>query len=127
MTRTAITAHGNRPVSRRGDSLKHLRHREHPFGVSACAVLSHGPALREPPQHGKRAVRNEFLERRVAGRHSFFLHNGRSYFGRRERPRCCSKGVLRKPGQLIVGKVSCPTVGPLWRDGIGVCCPAKIT
>jgi hypothetical protein len=81
-----ITAHGNRPVSRRGDSLKHLRHRGRPLGVAACAVLYHGPAFREPPQHGKHPLRDDFLERCIAGRHSLCLHDGGSYFGRPERP-----------------------------------------
>jgi hypothetical protein len=81
MTRTAITAHGNRPVSRRGDSLEPLRYREPPFDVPACAVLYRSPALRKTSQHGKRSIHDDFLEGRIAGRHSLRLHDGGSYFG----------------------------------------------
>jgi hypothetical protein len=57
------------------------------LGVAACAVLYHDPALRETSQYRQRPVRDDFLERRIAGRHSLRLHDGDGYFGRRERPR----------------------------------------
>jgi len=31
------------------------------------------------------------------------------------------QGLLRKPGQLIVSEIPGPAIGPLWRDGIGIC------
>ena len=58
-----------------------------PSGIAACAVLYHCSPFREAPQHGKRPRRDDPLERRIIGRHSLRLHNGGSYFGRRERPR----------------------------------------
>jgi hypothetical protein len=70
-------------------------------------------------------LRNEFLERRIAGRHSLCPHNGGSYFGRSERSWRGPQGVLRKPGQLIVGKISGAPISPLWRDGIGICARRK--
>jgi hypothetical protein len=37
--------------------------------------------LREPAEHSKRPIRNEFLERRIAWRHFLRLHDGGGYFG----------------------------------------------
>ena len=88
-------------------------------------MLYHGPALRKTPQHGQRPVRDDLLERRIAGGHSLRLHDGDGYSGRRERPRCCPQDVLRKPGQFIVSKISCPAIGPLGRDGIRICARRK--
>jgi len=88
MTRTTITAHGNRPVFFGGAIRVRgtLIYCHRPFGVSACAVLYRRAALRETPKHGKRPRRDDFLERRIAGRHALRLHDGGGYFGRRKRP-----------------------------------------
>ena len=61
------------------------------------------PRFSETPQHGKCTRRDDFLERYIVGRHSLCLHNGASYFRRRERPRGYPQSVLRKPGQFIMG------------------------
>ena len=82
--------------------------------------FNHGPTLRKTPQHRQRPVRDDLLERRIAGRHALRLHDGDGYSDRRERPRCCPQGVLRKPGQLIVSKIPCPAIDPFGRDGVGI-------
>jgi hypothetical protein len=57
-----------------------------PLSVPAGPGLRDCPSLRETPQHSKRSHRDDFLKRRIVGRHFFRLHDGGSYFGRRERP-----------------------------------------
>lgn len=90
------------------------------MSVPAGSGLHHRPALRKPPQHSKHSLRDDSLECRVVGRNSFLLHDGGGYFGRSERPWSYPQGVLRKPGQFIVGKVARAPVRPLRRDCIGV-------
>jgi hypothetical protein len=88
-------------------------------------MLYNGPALRETPKHGKRTLRDDSLERRIIAGHPLCLHDGGGYFGGRERPRCGSQSILRKPGQFIVSKIPCPAIDPFGRDGIGICARRK--
>jgi hypothetical protein len=94
------------------------------LGVAACAVLYHGPALTQPPKHGKRPVHDDFLKLRIAGRHSLRLHYGGRYFGRRERPWCGSQSILRKPGQLIASENTGCGDKTAWAE---VECPCRCT
>jgi hypothetical protein len=72
-----------------------------------------------------RPRRDDFLERHITGRHSLGLHNDTSYFSRCVRSWSGPQSALRKPGQLIVGKIPGPAIGPLGRDSIGVCAGRK--
>jgi hypothetical protein len=46
-----------------------------PLSVATRPGLRHRPALRETPQHSKHPLRDDFLERRIGGRHSLRLHD----------------------------------------------------
>jgi hypothetical protein len=98
-----------------------IRYCYHPFGIPASPGFHRCPSLRKPPQHSKHSRRDDFLERRIVGRHFLRPHDGGSYLSRRERPWRRSQSILRKPGKLIMSEVPRAPVGPLWRNGIGIC------
>jgi hypothetical protein len=77
MSRYALTTDRKNYITL--NSCQQLISHKSPFSVTACPELYRCPALRETPQHGKRPIRDDFLERRIAGKHSL---------RRRERPRC---------------------------------------